>query len=86
MAAIFMICNLMTNQSVTTLPRLKTLQIQYSRHFKKNDDPVVNRRFDTSVVFKFCAHTQIPTEHHDFSFFFIAATIQIADCMSYNYL
>ena len=45
--AIFMICNLMTNQSVTTLPRLKTLQIQYSRHFQKNDGPVINRRFDT---------------------------------------
>ena len=40
MTAIFMICSLMTNKSVMTLPRVKTLQIQYSRHFHKNDGPV----------------------------------------------
>ena len=44
MTAIFMICNLITNQSVMTLPKLKTLQIQYSRHFQKNDGPVLKKR------------------------------------------
>ena len=48
--AIFMICNLMMNQSLTTLPRLKTLQIRYSRHFKKTMIQLINRRFDTILV------------------------------------
>ena len=42
----------MANQSVTILPRLKTLQIQYWRHFQKNDGPVISNSIETSINYR----------------------------------